>query len=133
MLCCSPKIQYPTQKSRMTSRSVRTCGLDMSATKTRASHVLTYVRFSVNFNFGAGASASSSWADMGGLVARGEGTAAGKPNDATEGPRLNPRLGKFAVVGGGLVAEPAGVGVTGAVPLLNSAQRGHLRFVSTGV
>jgi hypothetical protein len=89
-----------------------------------------YVRLSVSFNLGAGASASSSRADIGGLVARGEGTAAGK---LKEGPRLNPRLGKFAVVGGGLVAEPEGVGVTGAVPLLNSAQRGHFRFVSTWV
>jgi hypothetical protein len=70
---------------------------------------------------------------MGGLVARGEGTAAGKPNEGLEGPRLNPKLGRFAVVGGGLVAEPEGVGVTGAVPLLNSAQRGHFRLVSTRV
>ena len=90
-----------------------------------------YVRLSVSFNLGAGASASSSWADIGGLVARGEGTAAGKPKAALEGPRWNPRLGKFAVVDGGLVAEPEGVGVTGAVPLLNSAQRGHFRFVSS--
>jgi hypothetical protein len=67
-------------------------------------------------------------ADMGGLVAKGDGTAAGNPNVAVEGPRLNPRLGRFVVVGGGLVAdEPDAVG---AVPLLNSAQRGHLRFVS---
>ena len=89
------------------------------------------MRLSVSFNLGAGASASSSWADIGGLVARGEGTAAGKPKAALEGPRWNPRLGKFAVVDGGLVAEPEGVGVTGAVPLLNSAQRGHFRFVSS--
>jgi len=66
---------------------------------------------------------------MGGLVAKGDDTAAGKPNAALEGPRLKPRLGRFAV-GGGLVAEPDGVGGVGAVPLLNSAQRGHFRFVS---
>lgn len=35
--------------------------------------------------------------------------------------------------GGGLAIEPEpdGVGVAGTVPLLNSAQRGHLRLVST--
>jgi len=64
---------------------------------------------------------------MGGLVARGDGTAAGKPNEEVEGPRLNPRLGKFGVAGGGLVADVEGV--AGAVPLLNSAHRGHFRFV----
>ena len=67
-------------------------------------------------------------ADMGGLVAKGDGTAAGKPNVAVEGPRLKPRLGRFAVVGGGLVAD--GVEGVGTVLLLNSAQRGHLRLVS---
>lgn len=67
-------------------------------------------------------------ADMGGLVANGDGTAAGKPNVAAEGPRLKPRLGRFAVVGGGLAAE--GVEGVGTVLLLNSAQRGHLRLVS---
>lgn len=68
--------------------------------------------------------------DMGGLVASGEGTAAGKPNNAVDGPRLNPRLGRFGVAGGGVEADAdAGVG-GGAVPLLNSAQRGHLRLVS---
>ena len=56
------------------------------------------------------------------LAARGEGA-----NGAAEGPRLNPKLGVFAVGGGGLVAE---VEATGAAPLLNSAQRGHLRLVS---
>lgn len=73
---------------------------------------------------------SSSAADIGGLVASGDGTATGNPKAVLDGPRLNPRLGKFAV-GGGLVAEPEAVGVAGAVPLLNSAQRGHFRFVST--
>lgn len=69
--------------------------------------------------------------DMGGLVARGDGTAAGKPNADVDGPRLKPRLGKFGVDGGGgLDADVAGVEGTGTVPLLNSAQRGHLRFVS---
>jgi len=67
--------------------------------------------------------------DTGGLVARGDGTAAGKPNAEVDGPRLNPRLGRLGVAGGGLVAE-ADVGVGGgAVPLLNSAYRGHLRLV----
>jgi hypothetical protein len=74
-----------------------------------------------------GAASRSSMADMGGLVAKGDGTAAGNPNVAAEGPRLNPRFGKFVVVGGGLVADGAEFG---AVPLLNSAQRGHLRLVS---
>ena len=74
---------------------------------------------------------SSSIADIGGLVARGEGTAVGNPKEAMGGPRLKPKLGRLTLVGGGLVAEPEAVGVTGAVPLLNSAQRGHLRFVST--
>lgn len=69
---------------------------------------------------------------MGGLVARGEGTAAGKPKDVVDGPRLKPRLGRLGVGGGGLEAEGvAGVEGTGAVPLLNSAHRGHLRLVST--
>lgn len=67
-------------------------------------------------------------------MANGEGTATGKPN-ATElvGPLLNPRLGRLVAEGGGLVARPEeeGVAGTGAVPLLNSAHRGHLRFVST--
>jgi hypothetical protein len=76
-------------------------------------------------------SLSMTMADIGGLVAKGEGTAAGNPNDVLEGPRLNPRFGgKLAEAGGGLVAEPDGVRVVGAVPLLNSAQRGHFRFVS---
>ena len=71
---------------------------------------------------------SSSTADIGGLVAKGDGTAAGNPKDETGGPRLNPRL---ATRGGGLAAEEEGRGVAGAVPLLNSAHRGHFRFVST--
>lgn len=75
-----------------------------------------------------GTASRSSMADMGGLVANGDGTAAGNPNVAVEGPRLKPRLGRFAVVGGGLAAE--GVEGVGTVLLLNSAQRGHLRLVS---
>lgn len=63
---------------------------------------------------------------MGGLVARGDDTATGKPNDDVDGPRLKPRLGRFGVVGGGLVAD---ADAEGAGPLLNSAHRGHLRFV----
>lgn len=66
-------------------------------------------------------------ADMGGLVASGEGTAAGWPNAVAEGPRLKPRFGRFAA-GSGVGPEPDGV--AGAAPLLNSAQRGHFRLVS---
>lgn len=69
----------------------------------------------------------SSIADTGGLVASGDGTAAGNPKDVL-GPLLKPRFGKLA--GGGLVAVPDEVDGTGAAPLLNSAQRGHLRLVS---
>jgi hypothetical protein len=91
--------------------------------------------FKVNFSLGAaegpvfGELASSTIPDIGGLVARGDGTATGKPKAEADGPRLNPRFGKFGVVGGGLVAEVEGA--AGAVPLLNSAHRGHLRLVST--
>lgn len=43
---------------------------------------------------------------------------------------LNPlKLDAFGVAGGGLVAD--GVAGTGGAPLLNSAQRGHFRLVST--
>ncbi len=105
-------------------------------------------RFNVSLIFGAGAAAeegvpgesalpaSSSIASTGGLVANGDGTPAANPNDgrllpAFEGPRLNPRFAKpGAVGGGGLVAEAEGVRGGGTVPLLNSAQRGHLRLVS---
>lgn len=54
------------------------------------------------------------------LAANGEGA---------NGADVKPRLGTFVVAGGGLVADD-GVAATGAAPLLNSAQRGHLRFVS---
>ena len=66
---------------------------------------------------------------MGGLVARGEGTAAWKPKLAPL--RLNPAVPGMGVPGGGgLDAEPEAAGVVaGAVPLLNSAHLGHLRFV----
>lgn len=77
-----------------------------------------------------GTASRSSMADMGGLVAKGDGTAAGNPNVAVEGPRLNPRLGRFAVVGGGGLVAEEGVEGVGTVLLLNSAQRGHLRLVS---
>lgn len=73
----------------------------------------------------------SSIADSGGLVARGDGTAALKPNDAfCEGLLKPPKLDPLGVAGGGLVAD--GVAGTGAAPLLNSAQRGHFRLVSVG-
>lgn len=69
----------------------------------------------------------------GGLVASGEGTCS-----ELLGPKPSelPRLG---VNGGGLPAVPDAEAVTGAgvaggcVPELNSAQRGHLRFVSERV
>ena len=98
---------------------------------------IVYDLFKVNFNFGPPVcdeepiSSSTSMADTGGLVASGEGTAAGKPK---AGPRLKP----IPPGGGGLVtlAGPAlllaGVGTgIGGVALLNSAHLGHLRFVST--
>lgn len=96
-------------------------------------YTIIYERFNVNLIFGPeplgveGTTSSSSMADTGGLMANGEGTAAGKPNAELEGPRLNPRLGKLPVAGGGLLAPP---GVGGAVPLLNSAHRGHFLLVS---
>ena len=43
---------------------------------------------------------------------------------------LNDELGKLAEGGWGLDAVAEGVEGVGAAPLLNSAQRGHLRFVS---
>jgi|ERR1700722_1144527 len=80
--------------------------------------------FNISLIFGAeldrGGSASSR-AETGGLVASGDGTATGYPKVEPEG-LLNPRL---VADGGGLVAL-----VGGAVPALNSAQRGHFRFVS---
>lgn len=103
-------------------------------------------RLIVSFNLGAavgvGGGASSSSADMGGLAARGEGTAA-----------ANLSADDAAIGGGGMASEafpnPAGadplgtsgedidgppltLGVSGggAVPELNSAHRGHLRLVS---
>lgn len=76
-----------------------------------------------------GAEGVSSGAAMtGGLVARGEGTW------SELWPK--PRELRLGVNGGGLPADPdaaaaAGVGVAGGcAPELNSAQRGHLRFVS---
>ena len=73
----------------------------------------------------------SSMADTGGLVARGDGTAALKLKDAFCDGLLKPlKLDPLGVAGGGL--EPDGVEGTSGAPLLNSAQRGHLRFVSAG-
>ena len=85
-------------------------------------------RFSVSLILGA-VGASSDAATTGGLVARGEGTW----SELWPKPREVLRLG---VNGGGVAAGPdadpaAGVGVAGGcTPVLNSAQRGHLRFVS---
>jgi hypothetical protein len=83
----------------------------------------------VSFIFGA-LGASSDAAITGGLVASGEGTCREllwpKPSE----------LLRLGVNGGGLPAGPdaeAETGVAaagGCVPELNSAQRGHLRFVS---
>ena len=68
-------------------------------------------------------------ADTGGLVARGDGTAALNPKDAfCEGLLNPPKLDPPGVAGGGLV--PVGVAGTGGAPLLNSAHRGHFRLVS---
>ena len=68
---------------------------------------------------------SSDAAMTGGLVASGEGT-------WSELLWPKPRELKLGVNGGGLpAAAAAGVGVAGGcTPELNSAQRGHLRFVS---
>lgn len=86
-------------------------------------------RLSVSFIFGA-AGTSSEAAITGGVVASGEGTCSEliwpKPSE----------LLRLGVNGGGLPADPdaeaeTAVGVAGGcVPELNSAQRGHLRFVS---
>ena len=109
---------------------LRSCNLKFAF----LTNIKNYVRLSINLIFGAeplgvpGTASRSSMADMGGLVAKGDGTAAGNPNVVVEGPRLKPRLGRFAVVGAGLVAD--GVEGVGTVLLLNSAQRGHLRLVS---
>ena len=73
--------------------------------------------------------ASSGAATTGGLVASGEGTWS-----VLLWPRPSELL-RLGVNGGGLTADPdadpAACGVAGGcVPELNSAQRGHLRFVS---
>ena len=68
----------------------------------------------------------SSIADTGGLVASGDGTAVLKLKETFCEGLLNPL--KLEFIGGGLDAD--GVAGTGGVPLLNSAQRGHFRFVS---
>ena len=85
--------------------------------------------FSVSFIFGA-AGTSSDAAITGGVVASGDGTCSEliwpKPSE----------LLRLGVNGGGLPADPDPVAETaagvagGCVPELNSAQRGHLRFVS---
>lgn len=79
----------------------------------------------MNLSFGA-AGTSPNAATTGGLVASGEGTwselLCPKPSE----------LLRLGVNGGGLPADAEAVaGVAGGwVPELNSAQRGHLRFVS---
>lgn len=91
-------------------------------------HIAPFHRFRVSLILGA-EGVSSVAAITGGLVASGEGTW----RLLWPKPRELLRLG---VNGGGLPADPdaaaaAGVGVAGGcAPELNSAQRGHLRFVS---
>jgi hypothetical protein len=87
-------------------------------------------RFSVSLILGA-CGASSGAATTGGLVARGEGTWS---EVLWPKPRELLRLG---VKGGGVPADPdadaavdLGVAAGSCTPVLNSAQRGHLRFVS---
>jgi hypothetical protein len=86
-----------------------------------------------------GGASPSSIADIGGLVARGDGTAAPKFGfrSAVAEPRpsdlANPgALGPLGTRGEEIDGAPLTLGVNGggAVPELNSAQRGHLRFVS---
>lgn len=89
------------------------------------------MRFSVSLILGAalGVDSMSSIADTGGLVASGDGTAALNPKDAFCDGLLKPlNPDPLGVAGGGLDAD--GVTGTGGAPLLNSAHRGHLRFVS---
>lgn len=129
-------IRSPTEKaaSRMNALALIPVKLEV-----------VHPRFSVSLIFGPAVAdegvpgsevtLSSSIACIGGLVAKGDGTAAGNPKERllppTGGPRLKPKFtNPGAVGGGGLVAEVDGVKGGGIVPLLNSAQRGHLRFVS---
>ena len=88
-------------------------------------------------------SSSSSIGTIGGLVASGEGPwepgklnegparseldAPGENNASDPPPRLKLLLVPVGDVAGGEDAEAVG---SGGVPWLNSAQRGHLRFVS---
>lgn len=101
-------------------------GLPSRSIPTDTSIKLRYL-LSVSLIFGA-AGTSPSAATTGGLVASGEGTwselLCPKPSE----------LLRLGVNGGGLPADAdaeAVAGVAGGcVPELNSAQRGHLRFVS---
>jgi len=68
-------------------------------------------------------------ADIGGLVARGDGTATGNPNALLDGPRLNPTFDTLGVEGGGLAAVEGATEAPGVVGGLNSRYRGHLRLV----
>lgn len=100
---------------------------------------LAIYRFRVSFSLGPaeGASVPSSIADIGGLVAKGEGTAAAKlgfrsadtPSAGLANPAGDDALGTR---GEDTDGPPLTLGVSGggAVPELNSAQRGHLRLVS---
>jgi hypothetical protein len=81
-------------------------------------------RLSVSLIFGA-VDTSPAAAITGGLVASGEGTCS-----ELLGPKPSELL-RLGVNGGGLPADPdAEAAAGGCVPELNSAQRGHLRFVS---
>jgi hypothetical protein len=87
-------------------------------------HGHVHHRLSVSLIFGA-AGTSPAAAITGGLVARGEGTWS-----ELLGPKPSELL-RLGVNGGGLPADPdAEAAAGGCVPELNSAQRGHLRFVS---
>lgn len=68
---------------------------------------------------------------IGGLVAKGEETATGCLKAEPGRPKPLRLIGSVAEGGGGLVIEPEGVDGVGTFPLLNSAQRGHFRLVST--
>lgn len=77
----------------------------------------------------------------GGLIASGDGPCASNPwlpvggrrvpkdveGENNEGPGPNDSGGEAALAGG---LEAVAVGVAGGAPELNSAHRGHLRFVS---
>jgi hypothetical protein len=101
--------------------------------------VIFYVRFPrVSFSFGAPLMLLSSTSiDIGGLVARGLGAYAGRvalsaPGDMalSAGGEANPPYDGALDMFTPPAAAADGVSGGGALGELNSAQRGHLRFVS---